>query len=210
MWMHKRRFTRLTNGFSKKAENHAHAVAIHFMWYNFAKIHTSLRSAPAMAAGVTDRVWDAEDIVAPLDEAMSMMDGHFTRARIRWKLRRLDRWLAKQTVLATTPERENEIFERWKSEYVRLDRARLQSQTQLLRRQSDWWGLDFPSPSEQPDSWEWPKPGLPYLNDKAITKARRRIGEERWRQGQRWSSVLIPLLSLIVAIMALARSCQAP
>jgi hypothetical protein len=67
MRMHMRRFTRLTNGFSKKAENHAHAVAIHFMWYNFAKIHASLRINPAMAAGVTDRVWDADDIVALLD-----------------------------------------------------------------------------------------------------------------------------------------------
>lgn len=66
MRMHMRRFTRLTNGFSKKAENHVYAVAIHFMWYNFAKIHTTLRVTPAMEAGVTDRVWDAEDIVALL------------------------------------------------------------------------------------------------------------------------------------------------
>ena len=64
MRMHLRRFTRLTNAFSKKAENHAYAVAIHFMWYNFAKIHQTLRITPAMAAGVTDHVWDAEDIVA--------------------------------------------------------------------------------------------------------------------------------------------------
>lgn len=67
MRMHLRRFTRLTNAFSKKAENHAYAVAIHFMWYNFAKIHQTLRITPAMAAGVTDRVWDAEDIVRLLD-----------------------------------------------------------------------------------------------------------------------------------------------
>jgi hypothetical protein len=45
----------------------AHAVAIHFMWYNFAKIHQTLRITPAMAAGVTDRVWDAEDVIALLD-----------------------------------------------------------------------------------------------------------------------------------------------
>jgi IS1 family transposase len=67
MRMHMRRFTRLTNAFSKKAENHAYAVAIHFMWYNFAKIHQTLRITPAMAAGVTDRVWDADDIVRLLD-----------------------------------------------------------------------------------------------------------------------------------------------
>ena len=59
-----RRFTRLTNGFSKKVENHAHALAIYFMHYNFARIHSSLRVSPAMAAGVTDRLWSLVDIAA--------------------------------------------------------------------------------------------------------------------------------------------------
>jgi IS1 family transposase len=63
MRMSMRRFTRLTNAFSKKAENHAHAVAIHFMWYNFGRIHKTLRVTPAMAAGVTDHVWTPEEIV---------------------------------------------------------------------------------------------------------------------------------------------------
>ena len=65
--MHLRRFTRLTDAFSKKAKNHAFAVAIHFIWYNFAKIHQTPRSTPAMAAGVTDHVWEAEEIVGLLD-----------------------------------------------------------------------------------------------------------------------------------------------
>lgn len=68
MRMGMRRFTRLTNGFSKKVENHAHALAIYFMHYNFARIHSSLRVSPAMAAGVTDRLWSLED-VAGLVEA---------------------------------------------------------------------------------------------------------------------------------------------
>lgn len=63
MRMHMRRFTRLTNGFSKKVENHAHAVALHFFYYNFVRIHKTLRVTPAMAAGVADRVWDVEDLV---------------------------------------------------------------------------------------------------------------------------------------------------
>ena len=67
MRMHMRRFTRLTNAFSKKAGSHAYSVAIHFLWYNFAKIHQTLRITPAMAAGVTDRVSDAEDIVGLLN-----------------------------------------------------------------------------------------------------------------------------------------------
>ena len=67
MRMHMRRFTRLTNAFSKKVENHAHAVAIHFMYYNFVRIHTTLRVTPAMAAGVTDRLWELEDIVGLTD-----------------------------------------------------------------------------------------------------------------------------------------------
>ena len=64
MRMSMRRFTRLTNGFSKKAENHAHAVAIHFMYYNFGRYHQTLRSTPAMRAGVTDHRWSLEEIVA--------------------------------------------------------------------------------------------------------------------------------------------------
>ena len=65
-----RRFTRLTSAFSKKIENHAHSVALHFMHYNFCRQHKSLEGiSPAMAAGVTDRLWDIEDIVRLIDEA---------------------------------------------------------------------------------------------------------------------------------------------
>jgi hypothetical protein len=63
MRMHMRRFTRLTNGFSKKIENHAHQVALHFMYYNFVRIHSALRMTLAMAAGVSDRLWEIDDIV---------------------------------------------------------------------------------------------------------------------------------------------------
>jgi len=64
MRMSMRRFTRLTNGFSKKVENLAHAVALHMMYYNFCRIHQSLRITPAMAAGVSDHVWELEELVA--------------------------------------------------------------------------------------------------------------------------------------------------
>lgn len=67
MRMHMRRFTRLTNAFSKKVENHAYAVALHFMFYNFVKVHQTLRVTPAMATGLTDRLWDIEDLVALVD-----------------------------------------------------------------------------------------------------------------------------------------------
>ena len=63
MRMSMRRFTRLTNAFSKKVENHAAAVALHFMYYNFCRIHQTLRVTPAMAAGVTDHVWEIGEIV---------------------------------------------------------------------------------------------------------------------------------------------------
>lgn len=63
-----RRFTRLTNGFSKKVEAHANAVSLHFMYYNFCRIHSKLRMTPAMAAGVTDRLWEVSDLAALLDE----------------------------------------------------------------------------------------------------------------------------------------------
>jgi IS1 family transposase len=67
MRMHMRRFTRLTNGFSKKIENHMHAIALHFMYYNFVRIHQTLKVTPAMAAGLTDRLWDIQDLVALVD-----------------------------------------------------------------------------------------------------------------------------------------------
>ena len=62
-----RRFTRLTNAFSKKVENHVAALAVFYMYYNFVRIHQTLRVAPAMAAGVTERLWSIEDIVKLLD-----------------------------------------------------------------------------------------------------------------------------------------------
>lgn len=67
MRMGMRRFTRLTNAFSKKLENHMHAVSFYFMVYNFVKIHQSIKTTPAMEAGVTDFLWSMEDIVLMMD-----------------------------------------------------------------------------------------------------------------------------------------------
>lgn len=67
MRMSMRRFTRLTNGFSKKIENHEHAIAIHYMYYNFGRIHKTLRVTPAMEAGVSDHVWSLEEIAKLAD-----------------------------------------------------------------------------------------------------------------------------------------------
>lgn len=68
MRMSMRRFTRLTNAFSKKLENHCHALALYFVYYNFVRIHTTLSVSPAMAAGVSDRLWEMGDIVKLVDE----------------------------------------------------------------------------------------------------------------------------------------------
>ena len=67
MRMGMRRFTRLTNGFSKKIENLEHAVALHFMHYNFCRIHKTLKTTPALEAGVADKLWSIEDIAKLLD-----------------------------------------------------------------------------------------------------------------------------------------------
>jgi IS1 family transposase len=67
MRMHMRRFTRLTNGFSKKVESHYHMVALYTVWYNFVRIHKTLRCAPAMAAGISKTLWSMEDVVALID-----------------------------------------------------------------------------------------------------------------------------------------------
>ena len=67
MRMHMRRFTRLTNGFSKKVENHAYAVALHFMHYNFVRVHKTLRVTPAIEAGIATHIWSLEELVGLLD-----------------------------------------------------------------------------------------------------------------------------------------------
>lgn len=68
MRMQMRRFTRLTNAFSKKFENHVHMVAIYTVWYNFIRVHKTLRMSPAMAAGVADKLWSMDELVAMMDE----------------------------------------------------------------------------------------------------------------------------------------------
>jgi hypothetical protein len=70
MRMNIRRFTRLTNAFSKKLENHAHSVALFYMHYNFVRVHQSLRVTPAMEAGLTPRVWSIQDIVTLAEPAL--------------------------------------------------------------------------------------------------------------------------------------------
>ena len=64
MRMCMRRFTRSTNGFSKKVENHEYAIALHFMYYNFGRIHKTLKVTPAMEAGITNHIWSLEEIIS--------------------------------------------------------------------------------------------------------------------------------------------------
>jgi IS1 family transposase len=74
MRMHMRRFTRLTNAFSKKVENHVAAVALHTMFYNFVRVHQTLKVTPAMAAGVTDKLWEISDLVQVLEDWEAQQD----------------------------------------------------------------------------------------------------------------------------------------
>ena len=69
MRIHMRRFTRLTNAFAKKVENHAHMVALYSVWYNWMKVHKTLRVTPAMEAGLTDRVFEMTDLVELIEQA---------------------------------------------------------------------------------------------------------------------------------------------
>jgi hypothetical protein len=66
MRMQMRRFTRLTNAHSKKVDNHRHSVALHYMHYNFCRVHQTLRVTPAMQAGLTDHVWGIDELIALL------------------------------------------------------------------------------------------------------------------------------------------------
>jgi hypothetical protein len=79
MRMSIRRFTRLTNGFSKKVENHAYSVAIHYMHYNFCRIHKTLRCTPAMEAGITNHVWSVEEIAALIPEPIATKRGPYKK-----------------------------------------------------------------------------------------------------------------------------------
>jgi hypothetical protein len=84
MRMHMRRFTRLTNAFSKKIENHVCSVALHAMYYNFVRIHQTLKVTPAMAAGVTDRLWEMKDLVDML-EAFETARKRAAGSNLRWR-----------------------------------------------------------------------------------------------------------------------------
>jgi hypothetical protein len=75
MRMAMRRFTLLTNAFSKKLENHAHMVALYALWYNFVRIHKTLRTSPAMAAGIETRLWSMEDVVRLIETREDLRSG---------------------------------------------------------------------------------------------------------------------------------------
>lgn len=79
MRMSMRSFTRLTNGFSKKVENLEHMVALHFMHYNFVRIHKSLHTTPAMAAGVSDKLWSIADIAALVPDPVPAKRGSYKK-----------------------------------------------------------------------------------------------------------------------------------
>jgi hypothetical protein len=75
MRMSMRRFTRLTNAFSKKLQNHEHMVALYALWYNFVRIHKTLRTSPAMAAGIETRLWSMEDVVRLIEAREDIRSG---------------------------------------------------------------------------------------------------------------------------------------
>jgi hypothetical protein len=75
MRMAARRFTRLTSAFPKKLDNHAHMVALYALWYNFVRIHKTLRTSPAMAAGIETRLWSMEDVVKLVERREDIRSG---------------------------------------------------------------------------------------------------------------------------------------
>lgn len=123
MRMHMRRFTRLTNAFSKKIENHACAVALHSMYYNFVRLHQTLKVSPAMAAGVTDRLWEMVDVVDVLDafEAKRKRQPKVIFDVERWRIG--EGYYVTATMPASEPTRITETFktegEAWR--WIRSD-----------------------------------------------------------------------------------------
>jgi IS1 family transposase len=111
MRMHMRRFTRLTNAFSKKIENHACAVALHSMYYNFVRLHQTLKVSPAMAAGVTDRLWEMSDVVDVLDAFEAKRKRQAPKAVFdveRWRIG--DGYYITVTMPDSEPQRITETF----------------------------------------------------------------------------------------------------
>ena len=96
MRMHMRRFSRLTNAFSKKFENHMQTVALYTVWYNFVKMHKTLRMTPAMASGVSHKLYSMADIAEMIDATLptSGKRGPYKKraACIRWRNLRLRSW----------------------------------------------------------------------------------------------------------------------
>jgi len=76
---HTRRFTRLTNSFSKKLENHMHAISLYFMFYNFCKIHKTLRVTPVMEGGISEKLWEISDIVKLIPEEAPKKRGSYKK-----------------------------------------------------------------------------------------------------------------------------------
>jgi IS1 family transposase len=96
MRMSIRRFTRLTNAFSKKLENHAAAVAIWFMYYNFCRVHQTLRVTPAMESGLSDHVWSIEELIALMPES-HVIASHIDKALVQKALGESNRGVVEQT-----------------------------------------------------------------------------------------------------------------
>lgn len=133
MRMHMRRFTRLTNGFSKKVENHACAVALHAMYYNFVRLHKTLRVTPAMAAGVTDKLWEMTDIVDVIDSF------EVKGARSRKPIFEVEKWAIGESyyVRVTFPDGTTDKIEGFTTEGVAARWIRNESLVWLsLRRES--------------------------------------------------------------------------
>lgn len=76
--MSNRRFTRLTNGFSKKIENHQHSVALHYFHYNFIRVHQTIKTTPAVQAGLTNKIWTMVDFVKMLEKEEELLGGRLT------------------------------------------------------------------------------------------------------------------------------------
>jgi IS1 family transposase len=104
MRMHMRRFTRLTNAFSKKVENHVAAVSLHSFYYNFIRIHKTLKTSPAMAAGVTERLWEISDLVEMVEsfEVKEKRDAKPIFEVMEWKIG--GGWYVKATLPNAEPE----------------------------------------------------------------------------------------------------------
>ena len=132
-----------------------------------------------------------------------MLGSLWREYRLRWKLWRLDRWLDRQFAKTLSDEETSRIGDEYIDKFRRLDNRLLWELTRRRKRQAEFWVVDIPNDSEEPTWWDTPRKGLKHLNHRGVAKAGKLIEIERRDWIRAYASILISILSLLIAMLSL-------